>query len=139
MTANSVFVDATHWIALLYPKDNNHEKAVAIDKKMREASLWTTELILIEILDFFANKGLRSRQTAAKVVAAICSHPKIRVLSLAETPFQTAFAEFRKFEDKGWSLTDCASFIIMRDNEIAAAIAYDRHFRQAQFQVIDDE
>ena len=59
MTTNSVFVDATHWIALYYPKDNNHQKALAIDKKVKKVSLWTTELILIEILDIFAAKGSR--------------------------------------------------------------------------------
>ena len=137
MTANSVFVDATHWIALYYTKDNNHEKAIAIDKKVRKLSLWTTELILIEILDFFANKGKHWRKTAAKVVAAICSHPKVRVLPLAEIPFESAFAEFSKYEDKGWSLTDCASFIIMRKHAIITAIAYDKHFKQACFQVMD--
>jgi predicted nucleic acid-binding protein len=137
MTTNSVFVDATHWIALYYPKDNNHQKALAIDKKVKKVSLWTTELILIEILDFFAAKGKYWRSSAAKIVSAISSHPKVRVFPLAETPFESAFAEFRKYEDKGWSLTDCASFIVMRDNAVTTAISYDKHFEQALFQVMD--
>jgi predicted nucleic acid-binding protein len=38
--------------------------------------------------------------------------------------------------DKSWSLTDCASFLIMEEMQITVALAHDRHFVQAGFQTL---
>jgi hypothetical protein len=38
--------------------------------------------------------------------------------------------------DKNWSLTDCASFLIMEEERLAAALTHDRHFTQAGFQTL---
>ena len=38
--------------------------------------------------------------------------------------------------DKVWSLTDCTSFVLMRQRGIADALAYDRHFEQAGFKAL---
>lgn len=35
--------------------------------------------------------------------------------------------------DKGWTLTDCASFAIMREREVTEALTSDKHFEQAGF------
>ena len=39
-----------------------------------------------------------------------------------------------EFTDKRWSLTDCLSFIVMKDNGISVAYSSDHHFEQAGFQ-----
>jgi hypothetical protein len=36
-------------------------------------------------------------------------------------------------QDKDWSLTDCTSFIVMKDRGIHEALTADRHFEQAGF------
>jgi uncharacterized protein len=35
--------------------------------------------------------------------------------------------------DKDWSLTDCISFVVMKDEGIREALTGDRHFTQAGF------
>jgi predicted nucleic acid-binding protein len=35
--------------------------------------------------------------------------------------------------DKEWSLTDCISFVVMRDRGIEQALTGDEHFEQAGF------
>ena len=35
--------------------------------------------------------------------------------------------------DKDWSLTDCISFVVMRERGITEALTGDRHFEQAGF------
>ena len=39
----------------------------------------------------------------------------------------------RQRQDKDWSLTDCISFIVMRDRRIVEALTGDHHFEQAGF------
>ncbi len=35
--------------------------------------------------------------------------------------------------DKDWTLTDCISFVIMRERNVAEALTGDHHFEQAGF------
>ncbi len=35
--------------------------------------------------------------------------------------------------DKNWSLVDCSSLVVMRENKISEALTTDRHFEQAGF------
>jgi predicted nucleic acid-binding protein len=42
----------------------------------------------------------------------------------------------RKFADKEISFTDCVSFAMMRRLRIRMALTFDRHFRDAGFQII---
>ena len=45
-------------------------------------------------------------------------------------------ALFEERPDKAWSLTDCVSFVVMRERGIAAALMGDRHFEQAGFRAM---
>jgi predicted nucleic acid-binding protein len=47
--------------------------------------------------------------------------------------FERAFAVYAKFADKEWSLVDCASFEMMRDEKLKDALTNDGHFTQAGF------
>jgi predicted nucleic acid-binding protein len=38
--------------------------------------------------------------------------------------------------DKGYSLTDCASMLIMRQKEIQDILTYDKHFLQEGFNAL---
>jgi hypothetical protein len=38
--------------------------------------------------------------------------------------------------DKGWSLTDCVSILIMEELRLADALTSDDHFRQAGFRAM---
>ena len=39
----------------------------------------------------------------------------------------------RSWPDQTWSLTDCASFLVMEERNITEALAYDPDFEQAGF------
>jgi len=41
---------------------------------------------------------------------------------------------FERFNvDKQWSFTDCVSYVVMKQNEIEEAFAFDHHFEQMGF------
>ena len=43
---------------------------------------------------------------------------------------------FTKHSDKQWSFTDCFSFCVMKERKIRRALAADKHFKQAGFQLL---
>jgi hypothetical protein len=40
---------------------------------------------------------------------------------------------YRQRADKDWSLTDCISFVVMRQRGLTEALTGDHHFEQAGF------
>ena len=47
--------------------------------------------------------------------------------------FEQAMQMYRDRDDKEWSLTDCVSFVIMKDQNIGEGLTADHHFEQAGF------
>jgi predicted nucleic acid-binding protein len=41
-----------------------------------------------------------------------------------------------KRSEKEWGLTDCVSFVVMRDRGLTAALTADRHFQQADYRAL---
>jgi predicted nucleic acid-binding protein len=48
--------------------------------------------------------------------------------------FARGLALHQQHGDKEWSLTDCVSFVIMRERGIHKALTHDHHFEQAGFE-----
>jgi predicted nucleic acid-binding protein len=55
------------------------------------------------------------------------------VYPITEALLQQALALYRARPDKDWGLTDCASFVLMRQEGLTEALTADIHFRQAGF------
>jgi len=47
--------------------------------------------------------------------------------------FESAFELYRRHTDKQWGLVDCVSFVVMRNQGLTTALAFDQHFVQAGF------
>jgi predicted nucleic acid-binding protein len=47
--------------------------------------------------------------------------------------FADTYYLFEQRRDKDWSLTDCLSFVSMRDEGITEVLTGDKHFEQAGF------
>ena len=133
VTANKVFLDSTALIALAMPRDQHHAAASALMETVlsRQIKMITTRAILLEVANYLARPKLRST-----VVAALedCERdPLIEIITLSEELFNKGFGFFRQHADKSWGLTDCISFVIMREREISEALTADEHFEQAGF------
>lgn len=130
-----VFADTGFWIAFLNPKDRWYEKAIAINKNLQiqKTTIVTSELVLIELLNFFGTFPSNIRQRTGLLVQNIQSHSSITIVSQTSLLFSKALELYLQRPDKEWSLTDCSSFIIMKELQITEALAHDKHFQQAGF------
>ena len=61
------------------------------------------------------------------------SSQAIEIIHVDENLFDDGWNYFQKFRDKRFSLTDCISFVVMKNREITKALTFDKHFAQAGF------
>lgn len=126
-----VFADTGYWEAVLNPKDNLNTKARAVSSDLGKSRILTTEMVLDELLT--ALSRLPERAFAIRGVDAIRANPNVEVVPQTSMQFREALDLYKKMADKEWSLTDCASFEIMKARGISEALAHDHHFEQAGF------
>jgi predicted nucleic acid-binding protein len=131
-----VFADTGYWIALLNPRDELHQKARATSRDFNPNQIVTSEMVLTEFLNSFSDYGQRLRQAAVAAVLALRDSSEIVIFPQTSQLFAKALKRYHDIADKKWSLTDCASFIIMEQEQLTAALTHDRHFAQAGFQTL---
>jgi len=131
-----VFADTGYWIALLSPRDDLHQKAVALSRDYDPSQIVTSEMVLTEFLNSFSDYGPRLRQAAAAAVASLRNTSQVAIFPQTSQLFEKALKRYQDMADKSWSLTDCASFSIMEEERLTASLTYDRHFAQAGFQAL---
>lgn len=130
---NAVFADTSFYQALLNPRDNWHESAVALSNDFRGRVL-TSEFVLCELGGLMAHGCLR--QVFLDLVADLNVAAEVAVVHASHEQFEAGLELFARRPDKEWSLIDCISFHIMRKHNITDALATDRHFEQAGFRVL---
>ena len=109
-----VFVDTGFWIARFKPNDTQSARATEVTKSLGPVRLLTTEMVLNEFLAAFSSVPLRT--FAVDAVRAISSNPNVEVVAQTSIQFREAFDLYAGRTDKEWSLTDCASFNLMRES-----------------------
>ena len=65
------------------------------------------------------------------IIVRMLANENYDIVGLDNHLFAAAFELFSQRPDKEWSLTDCLSFVIMRQRGIKQALAADEHFAQA--------
>ena len=66
-----IFADSFYWIALINPKDQWRKRAMEASKNLVGAFIVTTDEVLTEVLNYFAESGEFLRQNAVRDVRAI--------------------------------------------------------------------
>ena len=80
-----------------------------------------------------AGTGDFRRRFAVRMVQALEQDPSVEIVPQTDAQFQAAAKRYADRPDQRWSLTDCASFLVMEERNITDALAYDRDFTQAGF------
>jgi uncharacterized protein len=128
-----VFADTVYWVALINPKDEWRSRARSATALLGHAEIVTTDSILIEVLNFFAEHGDEARRRAVSIVEQLLTNPDTQVVPQTHEIFLAGLTFYKARADKGYSLTDCISMITMRERNIAEVLTHDRHFVQEGF------
>jgi predicted nucleic acid-binding protein len=128
-----VFADAGYWIAMLIPGDELHGKAETVTRQLWPCQIVTTEMVLVELLNFASGRGKNIRGLAAQTVKGLRTDPSVEVVAQTSGQFDEAIDRYASRLDQQWSATDCASFLLMEERHIGEALAHDHDFVQAGF------
>lgn len=133
MPERKVFLDTGFAIAMVSPRDAYHGRAIQLADELNAAgtAIITTRAVLLEIGAALAKAAYRD--AAVSLINLLENDPQVEILALSEDLFAQAFDLFRARVDKEWSLTDCRSFVVMRQCGVQTALAADIHFQQAGF------
>ena len=70
------------------------------------------------------------RRFASETVQHLQNAPNSEIVPQTNAQFRAAVEQYAARSDQRWSLTDCASFLIMEESGVPEALAYDRDFEQ---------
>jgi uncharacterized protein len=126
-----VFADTYYFLARLNSADSHRARVLAYSGQTR-ARLLTTEWVLLELADTLAKTRFR------KIIRDYLKYldANAEVVQVDDRLRQAALNLYHQHDDKAWSLTDCLSFVVMREHSATTALNGDRHFIQAGFEAV---
>jgi predicted nucleic acid-binding protein len=135
MTASpgDVFADTVYWVGLVVKQDQHHERARAWTLHL-SGRITTTALVLLETANALARPAWRA--SAVGLIDHLRQRPDVDIAPAEPALWERGWELYRNRPDKGWSLTDCVSFLVMQEAGLTDALTTDEHFRQAGFRAL---
>ena len=128
-----IFVDTGFLVALAQKNDELHARATAWAAGEPEL-LVTTDYVLWEMFNALSKPV--DRRKAHENLAYVRTAENWEVVPAAADLFEKGIALHSQRDDKSWSLTDCISFLVMRDRGIHRALTNDHDFEQAGYEAL---
>jgi uncharacterized protein len=125
-----VFADAFYFVARLNRRDQHHERVLKFSRDFR-AHILTSDWVLMEVADALAESESRSR--VRDFILHLRSINACEIVPASRELLDHALELYHQHADKKWTLTDCVSFVIMREQKVSEALTGDKHFEQAGF------
>lgn len=131
-------MDSGAWIAITDSRDKYHDSASKFYKHLLSEYriLVTTNLVIGEAYIIIRRTGgydpaIRFLQSIRESVRLQKIYSDARIEAEAED-----FLE--RFSDQDFSLADAVSFVVMKDQKIEEAFAFDKHFITAGFSLLPE-
>jgi uncharacterized protein len=128
-----IFVDTGAFLALYIKRDQYHRQASKIFPSLPRP-FSTSNHVVDELATLLGR--IAGYRYAADRIDDLYDSESIDVLASTRDDEIEAIRWMRKYADKDISFTDCISFALMRRLGFRTAFTFDRHFRDAGFQVI---
>ena len=126
------FGDTFFYLAFTNERDDAHQQAVDLIAT-HNPLIVTTDWILTELGDAMASGG---RTRFGELLEAIRADGRTEVVPASHGLFELGIERYLARLDKDWSLTDCISFIVMKEQKLTDALTADHHFEQAGFTLL---
>jgi uncharacterized protein len=132
----TLFLDSGYIIALEAEDDQHHKSAMNHWQLLSKSlpPIITTTYIFDEVSTFFSSRNRHSK--AVEIGNNLLESELIELIQVDYELFQNGWEFFKQHRDKTFSLTDCISFVVMKERKIKSALSFDKHFRQAGFETL---
>ncbi|MCU0726347.1 MAG: PIN domain-containing protein [Planctomycetes bacterium] len=130
---SDVFVDTGGFYALLVSGDDRHRPAREFMRRARKARrrLVTTDYVIDETATLLEARGLG--WLAHRLFESLGTSRALRLEWMDSSRFERTRTLFLRSTGRGWSFTDCSSFVVMGELRVREALAKDAHFADAGF------
>ena len=128
-----VLADSSYYVALLSPSDMHHAAAKELSETLLGRT-FVTEYVLVELGSLLARGD--ERRGFLMLLDRITADPLTSIVPGSTELFRRGLALFADRPDKNWSLTDCISFVVMKQRRLIEALTADHHFEQAGFKAL---
>jgi len=128
-----VFFDTSAVFAYVNAGDPDHQRVRAFIDRFR-GDLAITNYVFDETVTLVLSR--MGHDKAVIVGNTLLHSPQIKRLWVTQADEMEAWKLFQTRDDKGYSLTDCTSFVIMRRSGIKRYLALDDHFKQEGFESV---
>ena len=129
----ALFADTFYYLALASEDDAAHQRTVDISRSLKGRTI-TTAWVLTEVADALA--APQQRPVFAALLERLLADAAVTIVPPSQELFERGVELFNDRPDKGWSLTDCISFVVMDQRRLMDALTADHHFEQAGFNVL---
>ncbi len=131
-----VFADTLYFLALINPRDQWRDVATSAEATVRESKIVTTEAVLLEMLNFTAGYGPNLRKAVASFARDLLQDHETDVIPQTRELFLRGLVLYESRPDKGYSVTDGISMVVMHELNIAEVLTHDHHFMQEGFTLL---
>jgi predicted nucleic acid-binding protein len=126
----AIFGDTYYFLAVGNERDEGHQRAVQYAASYK-GPIITTEWVLTEVADALASPA--QREQFLNLLELIYDDSNWKVVAASHELFDRGISLFSQRPDKEWSLTDCISFVVMKEHGLTETLTADHHFEQAGF------
>jgi predicted nucleic acid-binding protein len=129
-----IFIDTSAIYALGSLSDQDHPRAKESLKKLieKDCEFVTSNYVLLECISLLQRrKGLKLTKSFIEKIYA-----NVVILWINESQHKRAWDYWKKVWKRDLSLVDCTSFILMQEEDIKDAFAFDKQFEEAGFKLV---
>jgi uncharacterized protein len=126
-----LLLDTSGLLCYLHRAETQHQKAVQLLDKAN-SNLWIQSYVLAELIALASVRGV-PRASVLAFSIDLLENPDITVVWINQQLHQAGMQLLIDRPDKGYSLCDAVSFVLMRQHNITEALTTDRHFEQEGF------
>lgn len=130
-----IFIDTGAFLARYLPRDGHHARATRSWKTLarRDWKCYTSNFVLDETFTLLARRS--SYAFAAERARSLYASKALEILRPTSDDEHDALRLFEKYADQRVSFTNCVSFALMKRQRVRRAFAFDRHFKDAGFEL----